>query len=110
MTDPLRRLQRQIVLTRLQRAKVRVRAAQTVDRLAPQRLAYDAYEGVLALADDTQAQVRKHPGTAAAVILGGAIALFHRPIGRAVDRWLDRVEPPAEPPEHVIEDDFPDPT
>lgn len=97
MTEtPLQRLRAQSAATMAQRDALRLRAAQTVDRLTPQRLAGDAADLALDLAEETRAQVRAHPFTALGVVAAAGVALFHRPLGRLVDRWLDRLDPPGD--------------
>jgi ElaB/YqjD/DUF883 family membrane-anchored ribosome-binding protein len=105
MMDPLARLRAATAQTKAQRLALRQRAAQTVDRLAPPRLAEDAIDAAADLVHDTGQQVRAHPFTAAGVIALAGIALFHRPLGRLVDRWLDRIDPPADEEPQLVEED-----
>lgn len=97
-------LRQQTAQSSARRQALRLRAAQTVDRLAPGRLAEDAVDAVAGLASETGERMRAHPGTTAAVLAVAAIALFHRPLGRLVDHWLDRFDPPGDEPAPPVED------
>ncbi len=104
MTDPLVHLRAQKVQTNARRRALRQRAAQTVDRLAPPRLAQDAADFAADMVHETGQQVRAHPFTAAGVVAAAGIALFHRPLGRLVDRWLDRIDPPVDDVQPPVDD------
>jgi ElaB/YqjD/DUF883 family membrane-anchored ribosome-binding protein len=103
VTDRLDDLRQQSAKTAAQRRALQARVAQTVDRLAPPRLAQDAIEFATDMVQETRQQVRANPLTAAGVVAVAAIAVFNRPLGRLVDRWLDRIDPPAASEEQPIE-------
>lgn len=100
MSDPFDRLRLQTERTLAQRAALRLRATQTAERLSPARLAEDAVDYAKDLAAETGDQIRAHPFTAAGVLTVAGLALFQRPLGQLVDKWLDYLDPSVadEPP------------
>ena len=108
MTEPFDQLRKQIVQTHAQREAVRLRAAQTVDRLAPQRLMQDAANVAGDAARETGTQIKAHPFTAAGVLIGTVALLFHKPLLRTLTNLLDAWLPLSEDPERPDADEEPE--
>jgi hypothetical protein len=88
-----------------QRQALRLRTMQTVDRLAPVRLAEDASDFASDMLHETGQQIRRHPFTAIGVVAVAGIALFNRPLSRLVDHWLDQIDPPAVNAPPLVDDE-----
>lgn len=109
MSAPLNQLRSQIAQTRAQREAVRLRAAQTVDRLAPQRLMHDALNSAEDAARETAAQIKAHPFTAVGALVGTMALLFRKPLLQTLtallDEWLPLGDNPAQPDADAEPDD-----
>lgn len=99
-------LTRRIAAARASREQLRTRAALTVQRYAPGRLADDATALAKDMARETGARVRQHPFIAAGAVVALVAATFSKPLGRLADRLIDEWLPPEDEMPERLEPDL----